>query len=584
MTAGPLGDFRPFAGAFARHLPRLALGTLAGLAAAAAAIGLMSVSGWFISAAAAAGLAPAAAHLFNFFMPSIGVRIFAILRTAARYGERVLTHDATLRVLADLRVWFYGRIEPLAPAGLWRFRSGDMLNRMVADIEALDNLYLRALSPAAVALSISVLAFFLLAALDVRIAATFWILFALAAGGVSLAAAKMGAQAGRLIAARMAELRIRAVEGLQGLAEIILFEADGVLRERVRSAQSALLAGQRRMARIRGMSAAAMHLLSGAAVLAALYLGGGLVASGRLPGDTLALAALAIAAAFESVFGLPAAYQFLSRTRAAGGRLVQIVECEPAVRFEGCTDGVLPVAGGVEFNGVSFRYGPELPWALENVELSVPAGRRLAVVGESGAGKSTLVNLLVRFFDPATGQIRIGGKDIRKLSEPDLRRTVVVVSQQSHLFSATVRDNLLLAKPDADDGELQRALAAARLTGVVARLPDGLDTWIGEAGRLLSAGQARRLAVARAVLRDAPVWVLDEPTEGLDRRTEAELVESLLDSTAGRTVIWITHRLIGMERLDEVAVMENGRVTDCGAHADLRARNPRYASWCTRMR
>jgi ATP-binding cassette subfamily C protein CydC len=584
MTAGPLGDFRPFAGAFARHLPRLAVGTLAGLATAASAIGLMSVSGWFISAAAAAGLAPATAYLFNFFMPSIGVRIFAILRTAARYGERVLTHDATLRVLADLRVWFYGRIEPLAPAGLWRFRSGDMLNRMVADIEALDNLYLRALSPAAVALLISVLAFFLLAALDVWIAATFWILFALAGGGVSLAAAKMGAPTGRLIATRMTELRIRAVEGLQGLAEIILFEADGLLRERVRSAQSALLAGQRRMARIRGMSAAAMHLLSGAAVLAALYLGGGLVASGRLPGDTLALAALAITAAFESIFGLPAAYQFLSRTRAAGGRLVEIVECEPAVRFEGCSDGVLPVACGVEFNGVSFRYGPELPWALENVNLTVPAGRRLAVVGESGAGKSTLVNLLVRFFDPATGQIRIGGKDIRKLSEPDLRRTVVVVSQQSHLFSATVRDNLLLAKPDADDSALQRVLAAARLTGVVARLPDGLDTWIGEAGRLLSAGQARRLAVARALLSDAPVWVLDEPTEGLDRRTEAQLVESLLDSTAGRTVIWITHRLIGMERLDEVAVMENGRVMDCGAHADLRARNPRYASWCATMR
>jgi ATP-binding cassette subfamily C protein CydC len=332
------------------------------------------------------------------------------------------------------------------------------------------------------------------------------------------------------------------------------------------------------------MSVAAMHLFSGAAVLAALYLGGGLVYSGRLSGDTLALTALAIAAAFESVFGLPAAYQFLSRTRAAGGRLVEIVECEPTVRFEAFSDAVLPGPCGVEFSGVSFRYGPDLPWALENVDLAVPAGCRLAVVGESGAGKSTLVNLLVRFFDPATGRIRIGGTDIRKLSEADLRRMVVVVSQQSHLFSATVRENLLVARPDADDGGLRRVLAAARLADVVARLPDGLDTWIGEAGRLLSAGQARRLAVARAVLRDAPVWVLDEPTEGLDRRTEAELVESLLEATAGRTVLWITHRLIGMDRLDEVVVMENGRPVDRGAHADLRARNPRYASWCARMR
>jgi ATP-binding cassette subfamily C protein CydC len=584
MTAGPLKDFRPFARVFGRHLPRLALGTLAGLAAAAAAIGLMSVSGWFISAAAAAGLAPATAVLFNFFIPSIGVRIFAILRTAARYAERVLTHDATLRVLADLRVWFYGRIEPLAPAGLWRFRSGDLLNRIVADIEALDNLYLRTFSPAAVALLVSMLAFLLLAAVDIGIAAAFWLLFALAGCGVSVAAAKMGGMAGRLIAARMAELRIRAVEGIQGLAEIILFDAAVPHREGIRSVQSALLAGQRCMARIRGISAAAMHLLSGAAVLAALYLGGGLVASGSLSGDALALTALAIAAAFESVFGLPAAYQFLSRTREAGARLVEIVECEPTVRFEAFSDGVRPGSCDVEFNGVSFRYGPDRPWALENVDLSIPAGRRLAVVGESGAGKSTLVHLLVRFFDPTTGQILIGGANIRKMSEADLRRTVVVVSQQSHLFSATVRENLLVARPDAEDGELQRALAAARLTDVVDRLPDGLDTWIGEAGRLLSAGQARRLAVARAVLRDAPVWVLDEPTEGLDRRTEAQLVESLLDATAGRTVIWITHRLIGMERLDEVAVLEDGRVMDCGAHADLRARNPRYASWCARMR
>lgn len=585
MTAGPLREFRPFARVFARHLPRLALGTLAGLAAAAAAIGLMSVSGWFISAAAAAGLAPATAVIFNFFIPSIGVRIFAILRTSARYAERVLTHDATLRILADLRVWFYGRIEPLAPAGLWRFRSGDLLNRVVADIEALDNLYLRTFSPAAVALLVSMLAFLLLAAVvDIWIAAAFWLLFALAGCGVSFAAAKMGAPTGRLIAFRTAELRVRAVEGIQGLAEIILFEAAGLLRERIRSAQSALLAGQRRMARIRGMSAAAMHLLSGAAVLAALYLGGGLVASGGLSGDTLALTALAIAAAFESVFGLPAAYQFLSRTRAAGDRLVEIVECEPSVRFEAFSDRVLPGSCGVDFNGVSFRYAPGLPWALENVDLTVPAGRRLAVVGESGAGKSTLVSLLVRFFDPATGQIRIGGADTRKLSEPDLRRAVVVVSQQSHLFFATVRENLLVARPNADDAALRRALSAARLADVVDRLPDGLDTWIGEAGRLLSAGQARRLAVARAILRDAPVWVLDEPTEGLDRRTEVELVESLLDATTGRTVLWITHRLIGVERLDEVVVMENGRLIDRGAHADLHARNPRYASWCARMR
>jgi ATP-binding cassette subfamily C protein CydC len=572
----------PFLSVIPRHLGRLALGVLAGVAAAAAAVGLMSLSGWFISAAAAAGLAPATAYLFNFLLPSIGVRIFAILRTAARYAERLVTHEATFRILENLRVWFYQRIEPSAPSGLWRFRSGDILNRIVSDIEALDNLYLRSLAPAVVALLGSILLFLLLAAFDAGIAATAWLLLVLAGSGVSAGAARAAEPAGRRIARRSAELRARAVEGLQGLAEIILFGAAGRHQEGVRRSQAALLAGQRRMAHVRGAAAAAMHLLSGATVLAALYLGSGLVSAGRLDGAALALIALAVTAAFETVFVLPAAFQFLGRTRAAGRRLLEVVETAPPVRFTEAARA-LPEHLDVAFEGVRFRYRPELPPALDQVSILAPPGRRIAVVGESGAGKSTLAHLLVRFFDPEAGAVRIGGTDIRDLSEADLRRAVVVVSQQSHLFSATVRENLLLAKPGAGDAELQRALAAARLADFVGQLPDGLDTWVGEAGKLLSAGQARRLTVARAILRDAPVWVLDEPTEGLDRITEAELAASLLEVTAGRTVLWITHRPAGMNRMDGVVVMEGGRVADRGTHAELLARNRRYAGACARM-
>jgi ATP-binding cassette, subfamily C, bacterial CydC len=578
-----LKEFRPLWGGFARHLPRLALGTAAGLAAATAAIGLMSLSGWFISAAAAAGLTPAAAHLFNFFLPSIGVRLFAMLRTVARYAERVFSHDATLRVLQDLRVWFYRRLEPLSPAGLWRFRSGDLLNRIVSDIEALDHLYLRALSPAVVAVLVSLLTFWLLCAFDVWMAGTFWMLMVLAGIGVSSWAGCAAGPSGRQIATQSAELRTCAVESLQGLAEILMSGAEAMHLERIRKTQSALLAGQRRMAHIRGISAAAMHLLAGAAVLAALYLGCGLVNSERLPGECLALVILAILAAFESVFSLPAAYQFWSRTRAAGGRLVELVELEPAVRFN-ASSRLVPTRSDIAFDGVCFRYRPELPWALEEVSFCVSAGRRMAIVGESGAGKSTLVNLLVRFFDPTKGAIKIGGENIRSLSELDLRGLVVVISQQTHLFSASVRANLLIAKPEADDIALWHALDAARLHEFVASLPDGLDTWIGEAGRLISTGQARRLAIARAILKDAPIWVLDEPSEGLDRRTEAELMDSLLEITADKTTLWITHRLMSMECLDDVLVMENGRVVDRGTHAELIARNRRYAGWSAHMR
>jgi ATP-binding cassette, subfamily C, bacterial CydC len=289
-----------------------------------------------------------------------------------------------------------------------------------------------------------------------------------------------------------------------------------------------------------------------------------------------------VMASFETVVGLPAAAQFLSRTRAAGRRLLDVVESPPAVVFA-ASPPAAPDGFDVVFDGVSFRYRPELPRALDSVRLTIPQGRRVAVVGESGAGKSTLASLLVRFFDPETGAIRIGGREIRSLSEPDLRRAIVVLSQQSHLFSATIRENLLIAKRNAGEAELRAALAAARLIDFVDALPDGLDTWVGDAGQLVSAGQARRLAAARAILRDAPLWVLDEPTEGLDRVTEAELVHSLLGLTAGRTVLWITHRLVNFQQMDGIIVLEQGRVADLGTHAELLARNQRYARWCARM-
>ncbi len=572
-------EFGPFIAVIRRHLGRLVLGTLAGLAAAGAAVGLMSLAGWFIAAAAVAGLAPATAVLFNFFLPSIGVRLFAILRTAARYAERVFTHEATFRILESLRVWFYRRIEPLAPAGLWRFRSGDILNRIVSDIEALDNLYLRVLSPAAVALLVSFLVCSVLAAFDGGIAATSGLLLALSGIGVSAAAARAGAAAGRAIAVRSADLRVRLVECLQGLAEITLFGAVAEHLGRTDQSQSDLIAAERRMAFIQGGATAAVSLLCGAAVLAALYAGSGLVADGRLSGAALVLIIFTVMASFETVVGLPAAAQFLSRTRSAGRRLLDVVESPPAVVFA-ASPPAAPDGFDVVFDGVSFRYRPELPRALDSVRLTIPQGRRVAVVGESGAGKSTLASLLVRFFDPETGAIRIGGREIRSLSESDLRRAIVVLSQQSHLFSATIRENLLIAKRNAGEAELRGALAAARLIDFVDALPDGLDTWVGEAGQLVSAGQARRLAAARAILRDAPLWVLDEPTEGLDRVTEAELVHSLLGLTAGRTVLWITHRLVNLQQMDGIIVLEHGRVADLGTHAELLARNQRYARWC----
>lgn len=572
----------PFVHVLRRHSGAMLVGTAAGCVAAAAAIGLLSLSGWFISAAAFAGLSPATAYLFNFFLPSIGVRVFAVLRTLARYAERVLTHESTFRILESLRVWFYERLEPLAPAGLWRFRSGDVLNRIVADIEALENLYLRTFSPSAIAGMVSAILFIVVSAFDARIAAVSWILLAAAGIGVSLASLRAGEPIGREIASRSAELRIRLVEGLQGMAEIKLFGAEAVYRSAVDASQAALTASQHRMAWINGAAAAAIHVLSGVAVVAALFLGAALVSGGSVDGTKLAVIVLAVMVSFETIFALPAAYQYLGRTREAGRRLLEIVGTPPPVTFRESTQP-LPDRFDVTFDHVRFRYRKELSPALDDLTLTIPHGQRTAVVGESGAGKTTLANLLVRFFDPESGVIRIGGCDLRGFSEEDLRRAVVVLSQQSHLFSATIRQNLLIGKPAASEEELRRALAAARVLDFVDNLPEGLDTWVGEAGHLVSAGQARRLAVARAILRDAPIWVLDEPSEGLDRITEKKLQESLLDVTAGRTVLWITHRLANMGDMDAVVVIHQSRIADQGPHAELLVRNRNYAAWHARL-
>jgi ATP-binding cassette subfamily C protein CydC len=569
-------ELMPFLKLFRIHLKWMLLGIVCGIVAMVSAVGLLALSGWFISAAAYAGLAVASAHLFNFFHPSIGVRMFAIGRTLARYAERIVSHDATFRILQSLRSWFYLKLEPLAPSRLMMYRSADVLNRIVSDIDALDNLYLRVLSPSTVALVTSFLAVAFLWIFDPFIALSTAAYLSIAGFGVTAAALKLGEPCGHEIAHRTAELRVQIIDMLQGLADLLVFNSHHHHLETVIRSNRALLRSQLRMSHIRGLSMALITMIAGLAVLTALYLAVNMVTLGLFHGANLALIALTILACFEAVLPLPTAYQYLGRTRAAGRRLLEIVEIEPEITYPDTT-ATLSRHPGVTFENISFRYNEIDPWALKDIKIKIPAGHRIAIIGETGSGKSTLIHLLVRFWNPTTGCIRLAGRDIRNLNEAELRRTISVVSQQPHMFNATLRENLQIADPGAGDDELFAALEFAGLKAFVKSLPDGLNTWVGEAAKLLSGGQARRLALARTMLHDAPVWVLDEPTEGLDSITEHKFMQELKRKTKGRTMLLITHRLADLHWMDTIVMLEKGQIAARGTHAELLESNQRYA-------
>lgn len=532
------------------HVWQIALGTGLGFCTLAAGTGLMALAAWFLTSAALAGLDPATAHLFNFFLPSIGVRVLAFARTAARYGERLASHDATFAILASLRTWFYRQIEPLAPGVLGRYRHGDILARIGSDIDALDNLYIRVLSPAAVALAVAVTIGALLGFMDGRIAATALASYLLA-GACALGAGIAGWPTGRRLVGDGAALRIAVVEGVRAMAEILVFDGRQAFIDRFGQLQQTLIAHQGRL-RLAGAAAqAAMVALAGIGLTGVLYIGAGRVGNAGLSGAMLALAALTVWAGFDAFYPLAEALIFSGHTGEAGRRIMAMAASRPAVAFP-LAGACVPGRFELTMEHIDFAYGPGEAAVFKDFSLTVGQGAKIAIVGPSGCGKSTLVHLLLRFADPQHGVIRIGGTPIDTLAETDLRNLLGVLDQQGHLFGATVRDNLLLARADADDRDLAAAIEAVDLGELIRSLAHGLDTWIGEGGKTLSGGQARRLALARVILKDAPIWILDEPFEALDRATAASVMANVLERCAGRSLILITHRDIGLDRMDTV--------------------------------
>lgn len=520
----------------------LVLGGVVSLAALAAGVALMTLSGGLVAGVAVgAGLAAA----------PFALRVLGPARVILRYLERLLSHDALFRALADLRVWFFRGLARHGAGGLGFRHAGDALARLVNDVEALDGVYLRVMLPLAGAVVLLPVLVVLLSRGGWGLALGVAVLFALAAFVLPLRAARVAAAAGDRLAAAAGGLRVACLDALQGMREVRVFAAEGRVLATVQAREAVLLAAQHDLAGRAAWAGAAALLCGQAAILAVLARAGAHPAA-------IALLLFVTVAAFEAVGGLPRAGVAAGQAVAAARRVLEAAEGPPPVA-DPVQPARLPAGNTLRFEGVRFAWAPDRPPVFDGLTLEVPQGSRVALLGPSGAGKSTLAALALKVAAPQQGRVLLGGTDIADLPAAAVRARIGWLSQATHLFDDTVRANLLLARPDADDAALWGALEAAQIAEAVRTLPGRLDGWVGESGARLSGGQGRRLALARALLSPAPVLILDEPCAGLDAETERAFLTTLNAVAEGRSLVLIAHRLTGVERLDRIWRLSGGR-------------------------
>lgn len=514
----------------------LAAGVLLGVTVVAANALLMAVSGWFITAMAIAG---AGKLSFNYFAPSAAIRALAIGRTVGRYLERLVTHAAAFRILAELRVWLFDRLAPLSPGLLERYASGELAARLRSDIDSLENLYLRIIAPLATGLVASVGATLFVACWHRGAAAVLFLALAISGVMLPLIARRLAEGPGRSVAALSGELRSIVTDGVRGSAELVLLGAVDRHAATVDDLSSRLIAAQDRLAAIGAATMAAVIGCAGCCIALVLLVCAPQVQSGTLSGPQLVMLLLFAAAVFEAAGGMPTALLLLPAAAASAQRISELASANPPVPEPGEAQP-FPSRYDLSLHGVTFSYDNDTQ-VLAGFSLELPAGGRIALTGASGSGKSTIAEILLRFRD-YQGSITLGGVELRQLAAADLQQHLAVLPQKPHIFNTTIRENLLLARPEATAAELATALHDAVLDGWIAALPEGLDTRVGEGGSAVSGGEARRIALARAMLKDAPLMILDEPTEGLDRDTEQLLLERLDRRLQGKSLLVITHR------------------------------------------
>jgi len=544
----------------------LFLGLVLMITGLASSIGLLTTSGWFLAATAIAGLGT----LFNFFYPSASVRGLAIGRTLFRYFEKLVTHDATFRILAKLRVQVFEKIIPLSPAVLNRYRNSDLLNRLVSDVDTLDSLYLRLIAPFITAIFVILAMCIGLSFINAPLALGLGVSLLLLVFVIPTVFYQLGKKFGDKLVHSRALYRTQFLEFIQAQAELLLFNAEDKLKDNMAKTEANWQADQQKEANLSGFSTALSLFLNGLIIAAMLWFS----SQAEFGNDEyrmafIALFTFAALASFEILMPLGSAFLHIGQVIASAERVTDIIEQQPLVTFNGKAEFDQNATTLIEAKTLSFTYPERQNRALENLNLTIQKGKKVAILGKTGSGKSTLLQLLVRNYDANQGQLFLAGKPIADYAEDTLRSQFCFLTQRVHVFSDTLRQNLQFASAvNISDEKIIEVLNQVGL-GKLLEQEQGLDIWLGDGGRPLSGGEQRRLGLARILLNDAPILLLDEPTEGLDRETERQILRLILAHAENKTLIMVTHRLTAIEQFDELCVIDEAKLIEKGTYAEL---------------
>ena len=569
----------PFLRLWKRHSFLLGLGLVLALLTLLASISLLTLSGWFLAASAVAGTA--GLYSFNYMLPAAGVRGAAIIRTVARYFERLVSHDGTFRVLQHLRVYTFSKLFPLSPAGLLPFNQGDLLNRFVADVDHLDHLYLRVISPVAGALCVIILVTAGLSFLNLPLALMAGLIMLLTLLIFPPLFYRLGKSSGEAMAHTQASYRQQLTRWLSSMAELKIYQHSKRWQHQLTATEDEIYQAERQQHSLAAASQSLLMFITGLTVCLVLWLGSLLLSADSADPTFLALFTFCVLAAFESLGPVATSFLHISKVMVSASRLNEILGQTPPVRFPAEALNNQDNGISVKITGLGFRYPGQPRAVIDGMNLTVAKGEKIALLGFTGCGKSTLLQLLTRAADPDQGEIYFNQHPLTQWDEATLRRRTSVVTQRVSVFNQTLGDNLRLAAPDSSDETLIDALQQTGLSKLLEH--DGLNCWLGEGGRTLSGGELRRLAIARALLHQGDLWLLDEPTEGLDATTEQHILTLLAQVTRDKTVIMVTHRLTGLAAMDRICVMENGHIIEQGNASTLLSARGRYWQFTQRL-